>query len=581
MSPSHHEVRTVIAQLGQLGFIDTGDAEAPELVPGVVAGAPERAPAGPGLELGAAGTAGGRGAPERGPAAPDLALGAPGASLPRITRPTPAPDLGLGAPGGRITRPTPSPDLPDDVSLDLSDHLSVRPDDVKEAVRASRVMSAVEIPEGLDMITDSPTAPASAFDAPTVMRPPETARLSELTRPPAPEIARPTPVPPEVARQAEPMPVRSSEIPSNDTIRVGKKPPSRQSPAMKPPVELPQAPIPQAPMGAQNSSQIEKTARVSPPPGPGRGVSPVLIVALFVALVGGGGFLAWKYVLDKPASDAETAAPAPQTPVKPPPPAPPPPPPPPSAKIALETPEPQAVAVTRPSVIETIVADKSVVKEGDVVVKLVGDRPIEAEVAALLRDQKRQQDLIDAATKRLDAAKASGNKTAETQAQNEINDRQKVRDTKQHQLAAKTAELDTFLIHAPVAGAFAPAVKQGAKVAKDAVVARIAREPIPVATFKVGNTRPYAANGGVEVAIRKGEQRVTCTVTEVQADAVKVTCPVDPELGEGTDVTLQVPAATAPSAPEPPAPAPPAGGSAAEAPAAPGAGSAEPPPAKP
>ena len=568
MTPSHNEVRSVISALGDLGFIDTGDtrAAAPELAVGVVAGQPAPREAGPGVELGAAGTS----APRAGalPPAPDLALGAPGA-VRRVTRPTPSPGgVALGAAGSRAARPTPSPGEMSDVSIDLSDHIAVRPSDVKEAVRASRVMSAVEAPPGpLDMITDSPTAPASAFDAPTVMRPPETARLSELTRSPTPEISRPEISRPEIAR-----PERGELSP--DTIRVGKSPPSRQPAAVKPPVELPPAPPPPA--------HIEKTARVSPPSAPRNGVSPVLLVVLVLAVLGGGVFFAWRYLIDKPASDVDTsAAPAP-LPVAPAPP-PPPPPPPPTAKIALETPDPLDVKLTRAGVIETLLADKSPVKEGDVVAKLLGDKPVEAELAALANAQKRQQDLIDAATKRLEAARAAGNKAAETAAQTEINDRQKARDTKQNQVAAKTAELDTFLIHAPASGAFAPAVKLGAKVALTAVIAKVVREPVPVATFKLASTRSFAANAGVEVSTRKGEQRVTCIVADVQADSVKVTCPIDPELGEGADVALLAPNATAPSAPEvPPAPAPSApggAGSAAPAPspsgsAAPAAGSA-------
>ena len=571
MTPSHNEVRSVIATLGDLGFI--ADAEAPELAAGVVAAPPEPLDAAPGLELGAAGTASPRGGGAL-PPAPDLALGAAGAAGPRIARPTPMPgELALGAAGARAARPTPMPGELSDVSIDLSDHIAVRPDDVKEAVRASRVMSAVEAPPGvLDVITDSPSAAASAFDAPTVMRPPETARLSELTRSPTPEISRPEISRPEISRPE----IARPEL-SPDTIRVGKSPPSRQQPAaVKPPVELPPAPPPPA--------HIEKTARVSPPAAPRSGTSPVLLVALVLAVLGGGGFLAWRYVIDKPAIDADTSAVPAPLPVKPAPP-PPPPPPPPSAKIALETPDPVDVKLTRAGVIETLLADKSVVKEGDVIAKLVGDKPIEAEVAGLLRDQKRLQDLIDAATRRLDTAHAAGNKAAETGAQNEINDRQRSRDTKQNQLAAKTAELDTFLIRAPAAGTFAPAVKLGQKVALTLVIAKVVREPIPVATFKLANTKSFAANAGVEVSTRKGEQRVTCIVSDVQTDSVKVNCPIDPELTEGADVALLAPGATAPSAPEapPPGPAAPAGAAAtapSEAPAgAPAAGSAAPGPA--
>src|SRR4051812_11510879 len=86
LSPSQQEIRTVIATLGDLGFIDPGDSGkahaglhvANDLAPGVVVGTNARtAPIE--LELGRAGG----GAPARVndmPKAPDLALGASGAT---------------------------------------------------------------------------------------------------------------------------------------------------------------------------------------------------------------------------------------------------------------------------------------------------------------------------------------------------------------------------------------------------------------------------------------------------------------------------------------------------------------------
>jgi hypothetical protein len=84
------------------------------------------------------------------------------------------------------------------------------------------------------------------------------------------------------------------------------------------------------------------------------------------------------------------------------------------------------------------------------------------------------------------------------------------------------------------------------------VIGKLVREPIPAATFKLVNTHSFAGNGSVEISIRKGEQRVTCTVADVQSDSVKVTCPVDPELTEGTEVALLAPGAATAAPPEPP-----------------------------
>ena len=568
LSPSQQEVRSVIATLGDLGFIDTGAADAgtdqPELAASIVVVAPAKPPTAPELELGSAGTP----APKREPARPvaaEVELGAPGAAARRAS--AAVDDVALGAPGSsapaRPARPqAPSASRTEDVSLDLSDHVAVRPDDVKEAVRASRVMSAVE-PRELPLDKPSAKTPsiarpperAAAFD-----RPPEVAKAPEQPFPRTPEPRTPEPRAPE-PRAPEPRTSasRSAEVPAvsgvDDTVRA--TPSARPA---RPPVELPKQPIPAEPKtGAQAAAQT--------------GGGGLLTVLLVIMILAGAGFLVWKYVLAKPAPAIEPAPSAPVTEVKPAlPPPPPPAPPAPTSKIAMEASPPDEIKTTRAGVIETILADKAIVKDHDVVAKLVGDKPIEAERASILRDQKRVQDQIDAASKRVAAARASGNKAAETAASNDLATRQAQLATKQGLLATKTADLEKFLMYAPSAGTFAPAVKLGQKVALAAVVARLQREATPVATFKLADPKAIGVNTSVELSVGNAEQHMACAVTEVQADGVKVACPPDPALVEGAEVTLKLPApsdqppATAPApsaAPVDPAAAPasPAAGS--------------------
>src|SRR5690606_19316899 len=84
-----------------------------------------------------------------------------------------------------------------------------------------------------------------------------------------------------------------------------------------------------------------KPAEVRPathPPAPSRsGVSPVLVAALVLVLLGAGGFAVWKFVLNKP-KEAPPATTEQTEPTPPPPPEEPPPPPPETAKLALEQP---------------------------------------------------------------------------------------------------------------------------------------------------------------------------------------------------------------------------------------------------
>jgi hypothetical protein len=206
----------------------------------------------------------------------------------------------------------------------------------------------------------------------------------------------------------------------------------------------------------------------------------------------------------------------------------------------------------RPGVLESIPASDTPVKETDVIAKLKGNKPLEAQVNAMTNDLTRQHALLDAAAKVFDTAHAGGNKARETAAQAEVTERRKLIANKESALNAKRADLDTYQVRAPKNGTFVPAAKPNATVAADAVIGKLQREPIPVATFKLGNTRSFAGNGSVEISIRKGEQRVTCTVADVQPDSVKVICPVDSDLTEGLEVALQLPSAASAAPPEPP-----------------------------
>jgi hypothetical protein len=559
LTPSQHEVRAVIATLGDLGFIDARvvDPAAPELVPGGVT-LQTPAPAVEDVELGAPGARPAAAAASV-PAAPPVALGAPGAS-PTGRRPAePAPDVSLGAAGRSPARPTPAPsDVSSEVSLDLSDHIAVRPDDVKEAVRASKVMSAVEVPQDLlDALEDRPVT-KPPVSRPPESRPPEASRSSERIElradaklEPRPEQSRPPePVRPEPRTEARSEPA-AAEAPAS-------QPPFTRMPEHrpgKPAVELPKAPPP-----------ADKAAVA--PPAPSRGVSPALIVVLILVVLGAIAFAVWKLVLDKPVADTETSSAPVAPPVKPA--EPPPPPPAPTSKIAMTTAAAEDVKVGRAGVIETIQADKFTASAGDVLVRLVGDRPLEAELTGIAHDAKKLQDAIDAATKRRDAAQAAGNKADEAKATTEIADRQKTLTTKQSQLDAKRTEIDNFVIHAASNGTFTPSVKQGQKVTADALIGTLQRDAVPVATFAITDGKPFSVDASVDVTVGKAGPNVVCKVAEVQPTSLKVTCPADPALTDGADVTLKSTAADAPGTP------PAAGSSGSDAGGSAAAGSSEP-----
>ncbi|HLL22532.1 MAG TPA: hypothetical protein VK427_10390, partial [Kofleriaceae bacterium] len=210
LTPSVKEVRHVIATLGQHGFLDqaataravaserpevsapgplaaqssTASKAAPvvqattaakppaaqassqtqsafgrdaELAAGVVVGQQPKRPAAPiDVELGSAGTT--TPAPVQPlPKPAEIDLGHPGAATTAKSPRAPAENVELGAPGARM-QPSAS-SKGSEVSLDLSEHMGVKPDDVKEAVRQSRQMTAVEVPQDLIDQMDTPVPP--------------------------------------------------------------------------------------------------------------------------------------------------------------------------------------------------------------------------------------------------------------------------------------------------------------------------------------------------------------------------------------------------------------------------------------
>ena len=501
LKPSPAEVRTVISTLADLGYLDgTGTARAAaaapptrpqpgrdrDLAPGVVVGAPGKAASVGDVELGKAGV--------RAPAARadlpksgDVALGAPGASAARPPR-MPAEDVALGASGVPA-----APVIPENVSLDLSDQVVVRPDDVKEAVRASKVMSAVEVPKDLmDAIESKP--------------------------PPPTPVAKPvTPV----SKPVEAKPVEAKPV---EAI-------ARPVEKIKPPVEL-KKPV------EHKVPPVERESVV--PNAPETRTSPLLIFALIVVVLGVGAFLVWKYVLKKTNTEpaptgelgsASTTNPAPPE-VKPEPTAPPPAP----TKLALETPEAVEVKAPAAGQLEPFPANLKVVKRGDVIATLAGGRKIKGEVAILTKEIDRVAKQVADAQKKLDDATA-----AKKQAfiikdlEGRLADRVQSKTTKETAKTAKEAELEKLAVKAPVDGQITYLAKPNTAATPETSIASIAAPPALVVTFKTDGAPAVASS--VYVKVKDSDVTLTCTVAQATADGVKVACPVDNAL-DGKEVTF-------------------------------------------
>src|SRR5262249_27623440 len=174
-----------------------------------------------------------------------------GAAQPPPERRTPEP--------GRQILPSVAAPSARDVSVDLSEQMPLKRDDVKEAVRASKVMQAAEVPRDLLVPGDDDktiNAPAPVMEA----------HLPRRAAPRGPEATAATvPVKPVV-----PLPTQRPTPPKLVT------------------------PVPEPP-------ELRKT-------------NPIFLVVLILVLIGGAAFLLWKYVLDTTDTSTPTSSTTPATP---------------------------------------------------------------------------------------------------------------------------------------------------------------------------------------------------------------------------------------------------------------------------
>jgi hypothetical protein len=190
LSTNANEVKSVIATLGELRFLDGGDAA--HARPDAAHARPDAAHARPDAAQPAAGSSlRGTGATPSAPATKDDDELKPGVVVGEKHAQTPVPDMELGRAGGTapaaayaaaavatdatdvelgagvsagVRAPAASLAKADDialgvpgrsdVSVDLSEQVKPSANDVKEAVRASKVMTAVELPDELKTALD-------------------------------------------------------------------------------------------------------------------------------------------------------------------------------------------------------------------------------------------------------------------------------------------------------------------------------------------------------------------------------------------------------------------------------------------
>ncbi len=576
VEPSAKEIGTVIHTLGELGYLDGGPiAEEPELVRGVVAGRPEPLPRGlHDVELGTAGQQDAHARTlEDMPVADDLELGTAGGGRAAATSARDdfgaGPELGpAGSRGSEFDAPTPPPaempsatlrpvsrpdaeedgptNLPtprtmdyedDEVSVDLSDHLAISASDVKEAVRASKVMASVDVPQ--DVLDQLEQDEARGRE--------EAAAAAAARDQAAAEIAREEAIREAAVREAAAAAAAAARAAAEATAA-----------STRPAADLPQIPVGVSKKRAEPIKEpIKETPKpVTPVEAPSTGARRAVWLLLVLAITIAAAYYVWTKVLKKPLpwdpkpEVAETAAPVPAPLPGPPQPPPEPPPPPPVAVLAEKAGEVSNIVAGQVAVLSFVIADGSQVATGDPVLRFSGNSVDEQKMIGFAYDiDTRYPKQIETATKARDKA-AKLNNAAGVKAQEakiaEVTRKLELRKTEREALSAK---LDGLTIKAPIAGVvkLADKIAKGTRTTADQSVASVTAPSTLAATFTVvpAAKKVYTADASVRVSVKATpDQKANCTATTVDTDAsgstvVTVTCAADAGIPSGTEIVLE------------------------------------------
>jgi hypothetical protein len=459
----------------------------------------------------------------------------PPAEMPRASmRPVSRPDLEEDGPTN-LPRPQSIADE-DDVSVDLSDHLAVSASDVKEAVRASKVMAAVDVPP--DVLSELEANQARARDEAAAAQ----AAREQAARE---QAAREQAAREQAEREAR---ARETAAAAAQAAQAAAAQAAREQ-AGRPVADLPQIPVgvsKKKPEPAKDDKPVTKPATpVEPAAAPG--TSKVLVFLLVLVLLLAAAFVVWTKVLKKPlpwdkSDDSAGATATRPAPPPPQPPAPPPPPPPPTAPLVEKPGDVSNVVAGQIGVIDTVVADGKQVEVGETILRFVApaadakklagfDNDLDVRYPKQLRDATAARDKVAAAGGA--ALKAAEAKLAEIQ--KKIDGRSAERD-------ALRAKLDALAIKAPTAGVVKldPKIAKGARTTADQSVATVTGPATFTATFTIPTGgKTFTQDASVRLGVPGATEKANCTVSSVDGPTVIVVCPIDAGITAGATVILE------------------------------------------
>lgn len=408
---------------------------------------------------------------------------------------------------GPTNIPPPVADFDEEVSVDLTDHMRIGAADVKEAVRQSKVMQAVEVPPELGQklrtatVEDDDDGSATTEHEAPRLAPPPGPQPRMQTPPPMPSstAAAPTELPevPAFLNKATPL--------EEDSGSVGSAFRAERSES---------APV-----------AVEKKSRVG-------------LLLLILVLVGVGAGAAYYFLLYLPAQQANTA---PQPPTPPEPvatPEPPPAPPRPGAKLAATPVDPVPVTASAAGEIKEILASGAEVTENDVVVKLAGYEAAQRKIDDLMSDVDRYQKRIAAAEEKKQKAEAASAGSGERYQKEIDRDQQKIADREQAAEAARK-EMEPYVVRAPISGRIATERAAGQKIAAGDAVFSIELPPRLQAVFTVETGELPDKHAEVKLAAKADESKAgTCRVAAINERELTVICPSTEPFADGVEVVL-------------------------------------------
>jgi hypothetical protein len=354
---------------------------------------------------------------------------------------------------------------------------------------------------------------------------------ASMSEPISPSSVPPLVPVPRTGARPEIRPSRPELLESRPAARAPSEPRGKAS---EPRIEYPRAVEGRPALTPAPREAPAAVATALPEPAPRRSNMWIVFV-LVIAILGVIAVGVWKFVLEKKAAPAPvTEAPVstnspsealvvPVAPVEPS-----------SAKLSLVKGQPASVKMPVAGALQSVIEDGTVVKEGDELARLAGDKALVQSIAEAKGDlEKRYPFDIARLKKQLEAA--PNNRAAQQKlAQREARVAQRTKD-----LAGYEAELAKLVITAPAAGKVAVVAKVGARLPVEAEVATIEQASYLSGAATMNEKVEKAAGETITVKVKGATATAQCTLETVQDDKISFRCPVADGFADGAEVLVE------------------------------------------